>query len=391
MDTFVPVYLETLGKHLANHGDPELLISEFLAAFESMMRNTRPDFTLKETFDENFYPQTGIDYETLHPVIDDYYINHFSSLKYLTKPREDALALVQEAIKRKYRIVVATNPIFPKSAINQRLNWGNLPPDDYEFPIVTTYENFHYTKPNPAYFAEILAQMGWIDAPAVMIGNDMKADIKPARVMGLPTYWVKNDNDYAKPSPEETPSYAYGGLGNIMDWIDSQPRERLQPNFSTPRAITAILYSTPAALNTFTRGFTDKEWNANINDNEWGPTEILCHLRDVDQEIYLPRIHSILSEDNPFIEAIDADRWAVERRYKEQDGYKVLTEFINNRKKILDIISNFEGEDWKKEARHTIFGPTIMLELLQIFARHDRLHIQQFHQTLNTIKGIQPQ
>ncbi|MGD8458341.1 MAG: hypothetical protein PVF83_18340, partial [Anaerolineales bacterium] len=72
------------------------------------------------------------------------------------------------------------------------------------------------------------------------------------------------------------------------------------------------------------------------------------------------------------------------------DGKKVLAEFINNRKNILDIISNFEGSDWKKEARHTIFGPTTMLELLQIYARHDRLHIQQIHQTLNTIKGIQP-
>ncbi|MGD8458543.1 MAG: HAD family hydrolase, partial [Anaerolineales bacterium] len=313
MDTFVPVYLDTLGKHLTNHGDPELLISEFLAAFKSMMRNTRPDFTLKDTFDQNYYPQTGINYETLHPIIDDYFENHFSLLKYLTKPRKDAVALVQEAIKRKYRIVIATNPIFPKSAIKHRLNWGNLPLNDYEFSIITTYENFHYTKPNPAYFAEILAQMGWIDEPAVMIGNDIKADIKPARAMGLPTYWVKNDNDYTEFTPDETLSNTYGGLDTIMDWIDSQSPEQLQPNFGTPKAVTAILYSTPAALDTLTRGFTDKEWKTHNNDNEWGSTEILCHLRDVDQEIYLPRIISILIEDNPFIEAVDADQWAEER------------------------------------------------------------------------------
>ena len=388
MDTFIPVYLEALGKRLAEHGDSELLIAKLLAATERMMHNARPDFTLKETFDENYYPQIGIAYESLQPVIDDFYANYFPSLKDLTKPRKEAVAFIKEAFKRGYQIAIATNPLFPKSAIYQRLNWGNLSPDTYEYSLVTTYENFHYAKPNPAYFAEILAHMGWIDGPVVMVGNDIQADIEPAREIGLATYWIENGNGYAKLTSDDALLFGHGGLGTIMDWIDSQPIEYLQPKFDIPKAVTATLYSTPAALNTLVQEIPEEVWNSHGNSDEWGPTEVICHLRDVDQEIYLPRIKSILSEDNPFIEAIDADQWAEERGYKKQDGYKAFSEFMSHRKKILDIISTFEQEEWNKEARHTIFGPTTMLELLQIYARHDRLHIQQIHQALDNMKGI---
>jgi FMN phosphatase YigB (HAD superfamily) len=391
MDTFIPVYLEALGNRLSKYSDPEILITNLLVATERMMRNTQPDFTLKEIFDKNYYPQIGIEYETLQPAIDDFYANHFPSLKNLTKPRLEGVAFVQEAFKRGYQIAIATNPLFPKSAVYQRLDWGNLSPDNYEYSIVTTYEDFHYAKPNPAYFAEILAQMGWFNKPVVMIGNDILNDIEPARGIGLPTYWVENGNSYAKFFSDDILPSGHGGLATIMDWIDSQSFENLQPKFDSPIAITAILYSTPAALNTITREMAEEVWNFHRKDDEWGPTEVMCHLRDIDQEIYLPRINSILSEDNPFIEAIDADQWAEERGYKKQNGHKALAEFINNRKKILDIISTFQQEEWDKEARHTIFGPTTMLELLQIYARHDRLHIQQIHQTLDDIKGIRLQ
>jgi FMN phosphatase YigB (HAD superfamily) len=382
MDSFIPVYLEALGNHLAEHGDPELLIGKLRVATEQMIKNNRPDFTLQKTFDENYFPHIGVDYEILQPAFDDFYSHHFPSLKYLTEPRKEAVTLVQEAFSRGYQVVIATNPLFPESAIYQRLDWGNLSPDSYDYSIVTTYEYFHYAKPNLAYYAEILAQIGWIDSPVVMIGNDFQADIEPARSLGLATYFVENNNGYTKSPSNLGVPFGHGGLDTILDWIDLQSLENLEPQFESPSAINAILHSTAAALDTLTQTITEQTWNVHVRSDEWGPTEILCHLRDVDQEIYLPRIKSLLSEDNPFIEAIDADQWAVERNYKEQDGQKAFHEFMDHRKKILDIILSFEQKDWEKEARHTIFGPTTMLELLRIYARHDRLHIQQIHQAL---------
>jgi len=380
MDTFIPAYLHALGQHLAEFGDPNELITKLLKATQTMMENNSPGTTLKEKFDQTYYPQIGIDYNELHPVIEDFYSNCFPSLQSLTKSRKDAIELVQKAFMRGYEVAVATNPVFPRTAINQRLEWGDLSPEIYNFATITSYEDFHFAKPNPAYFAEILAQIGWPELPVIMIGNDINADINPAKELGLATFWINQNNDSHKKLIKNEPPSGTGELVEFLDWIDEKPLDHFHPQFESQSAITAILKSTPAALGTITQGMSPKEWSLKVNPNEWSPTEVICHLRDVDNEIYLPRIKKILSTENSFIEAIDADKWAEERKYHEQNGESALQEFIKYRIELLEILETTHNGQWKKETRHTIFGPTTLLELNRISARHDRLHIQQlFH------------
>ena len=42
---------------------------------------------------------------------------------------------------------------------------------------------------------KILGQLGWPDNLAVMIGNDLEEDIRPASILGLPTYWITNKQE----------------------------------------------------------------------------------------------------------------------------------------------------------------------------------------------------
>ena len=55
-------------------------------------------------------------------------------------------------------MVAATNPLFPKVATMNRLRWAGFDPED--FALFTTYEHYHYCKPNPAYYTEVLASLG---------------------------------------------------------------------------------------------------------------------------------------------------------------------------------------------------------------------------------------
>ncbi len=386
MDTFIPAYLNALGNHLADFGEPKLFISELLAATQIMIKNDSPETTLKAKFDQVYYPQIGIKYDEIHPSIEDFYANAFPSLINLTESRNTAIELVQNALDRGYKIAIATNPIFPRTAINQRLRWGNLSPEIFDFILVTSYEDFHFAKPNPAYFAEILAQTGWLELPVIMIGNDKDADICPARELGLATFRIDQDTNSLNNPNNNGPPSGRGDLSEVLDWIDEHPLEKFQPQFESKNAITAILKSTPAALDTITRGMPKETWAKSANQGEWSPTEIICHLRDVDKDIYLPRIKTILSKENPFIEAIDADKWAEERKYYLQDGEIALQEYITHRLQLLEILESTEDKELEKEARHTILGPTTLLELFKISARHDRLHIQQIFHTLNLQK-----
>src|SRR3989304_5167623 len=48
--------------------------------------------------------------------------------------------------------------------------------------------------------------------------------------------------------------------------------------------------------------------------------EILCHRRDVELEVNLPRLQRILTEQDPFLSAVDPDRWAEPRGDRPQAG-----------------------------------------------------------------------
>jgi hypothetical protein len=111
-------------------------------------------------------------------------------------------------------------------------------------------------------------------------------------------------------------------------------------------------------------------------------TEIICHLRDVEREVNLPRIRKLLEEENPFLVGEVTDRWVEERHYVKQNGSQALADFITSRKEAIGLLNGLQIE-WSKTARHTIFGPTTLLELVGIITGHDRAHIQQIWKTMH--------
>ena len=383
MDVFIPVYLKALGDHLGHIVEPEKMVKALLYSTNLMMANDSPEITLKEKFDSHFYPALEMEEPKVRSVFEDFYAEKFPNLKQYTGVRQEAIEFVKEAKSRGYKIAIATNPLFPQTATYQRLRWAGLAPEDWDFDLISTYEFFHFAKPNPAYFGELLGQIGWPESPAIMVGNDWEADILPARKFGLPTFFVTS-NGYAQ-HPSGNMQHAEGWLNEILPWIDKTPLENLEPEFNSPVPILSTLKSTPAAIATLLEEISNEHWAYRPDQDEWSIVEIICHLRDTDIEVNLPRLNILLYEDNPFIEAVDADTWALEREYNLYDGPTALSEFINTRKEQITILDSIQPEEWNINARHSILGPTTLQELMYIIARHDRLHIQQIHNVLSNL------
>lgn len=379
METFLPAYLQGLARHLAPYVDPKVMTRTLLAATHQMSLNQQPDRSLMEIFDAAFYPALQISKADLQPVIDEFYELHFPNLCGLTIPQPGAGQFIAQALEKGYRVGIATNPLFPLTAIRQRLAWAGLPPDQFPFDLVPSYSSFHFAKPNPAYFAEFLAQMGWPEGPAVMIGDEADYDIVGARQLGIPAFWTP-----IQPAAQWTsigPEPPRGSLADVLPWLESIPPEQLKPSFTSPQAILGILRSTPAALrtlcSTWCRPADQTLWKRRPEPNEWSLVEVLCHLRDVEREVFLPRFTKIIAEENPFIPGIDSDAWAQERQYIFQDGQQALAAFVASRKEMLSLFDGLSPEGWQRPARHAIFGPTHLRELASFVADHDRLHIQQ--------------
>jgi FMN phosphatase YigB (HAD superfamily) len=380
MGAFLVGYMRALGKHMAHHIEPEQLVSSLLASTHVMAGNENPEQTLKDTFDSDFYPKLQVPEAQVRETINAFYTELFPTLKELTQPNPDTAGMLEEAIRRGWRIGIATNPLFPRTAIHQRLDWAGIDPTSPKIELISSYENFHFAKPKLTYYAEFLALMGWPEGPVIMVGNDPEADIIPARKLGLPAYYTPEpDSPFPPLNPDIAPS---GRLSDLFDWIDSQPAADLQPDYSSPEALLAILKATPAALKTMAQELSPEAWTYCPLPGEWCMAEVTCHLRDVDAEVNLPRMHKMLDENNPFIPGMDTDRWVSERQYIVQDCMEALSDFVANRVELLNLLEGLHPESWQLPARHAILGPTHLHELVSIIASHDRLHIQQIFNSL---------
>lgn len=384
MHTFIPAYLQALADFLSDYIPPGDLVPALMSSTQDMIQNSRPDRTLKQVFDQSFYPKLGINPNDFTDLFDSFYIEKFPDLKGLTQFRPEAVRMVDEAFQRGYTVAIATNPLFPRTAIQQRLEWAGLSPSNYPFSLIPSYETVYFAKPNPAFFTEVLSRLGWPEGPIVMVGDDFEDDIAPARLLGFGTFWITT-NEQA-PKDRTQPSNGYGSPNELISWIDSTTSEDLLPDFNHVEAMLAVMRSSPAALNAFSLELKLPEWAQQPQPGEWSFTEILCHFRDVDNEINLPRINKVLDELNPFLPGIDSDKWAEDRLYYCQNGPEALRDFTASRIKMLEVLDGLKPEEWNRPASHAIFGPTSLKELVSIIVGHDRLHIQQVFRSLAEIK-----
>jgi HAD superfamily hydrolase (TIGR01549 family) len=383
VDDFLPQYLGAFSKKAATYLDPNRFIKSLLAGTQAMVDNRQPDCTLKESFEATFYPLTGVEVNSFEKLADQFYAEVFPTLRGLTRPIPKAIRLVNDALERGYRLVVATNPLFPRTAILQRLAWANLPADQYPYEIITSYETFHFTKPNPDYYAEILARLGWPAEPVVVVGDDLERDIYAGRRLGLPAYWIGQPGKTSA-NGGDAPSKV-GKIEELIPWLVQASPQALQAEYSSPTAWLAILRSTPAGLDGFCRSLEGFDWATRPHADEWSLTEVLCHLRDVDQEVNLPRLRKVLAETNPFLPGEDTDRWAEVRQYCFQDGPRALHQFIATRGELVSLLESLAADDWQRPARHAIFGPTRLQELVSIIAAHDRVHMGQVYELLKQV------
>ncbi len=138
-----------------------------------------------DKFYKKFVELSSIPIDILKETFLEFYEKDFPKLSVYGKPARGGRETVLKLMKMGYKVVIATNSIFPKIAIYERMRWANL--NDLEFAYVTTMENMHYAKPHIEYYVEILEKLKIKSRDAIMIGDDYQMDIEPAKKLGIKT------------------------------------------------------------------------------------------------------------------------------------------------------------------------------------------------------------
>ncbi len=222
VDTFMSGYFGLLSEYARPIMDSGLFVEKLVGATQSTIRNTDPALTNADVFWMRFLDATDLERTELEPFFVRFYETEFPRLQSTTRPVSAAVDVVRRSFDLGLEVVIATNPLFPRMAIEQRLAWAGVPVTEYPYALVTTYENMHFTKPQPSYYQEILAEVDVQPSEAVMVGDDWKNDIVPAGSIGIHTYWV---TDPAAIAPDATPTDGQGTLADFHEammngWLD---------------------------------------------------------------------------------------------------------------------------------------------------------------------------
>ncbi|MCL7748313.1 HAD family hydrolase [Halalkalibacter alkaliphilus] len=199
MDTqqFITNYIKELAPRVGHIIDPNEFVKALLAGTDAMIRNLERAKTNEQVFEETFLSLTSLSREDIWPTLDEFYEKVFPTFSHMTSPSIKAKEVVEESLKQGFRVAIATNPVFPKSAIYHRLKWAGI--DDQPFELVTVYEEISFTKPNIEYYQDICARLHVEPSECIMVGNDVQEDMVTS-TLGMKTFLVEgNVIDRGKP------------------------------------------------------------------------------------------------------------------------------------------------------------------------------------------------
>lgn len=210
LDSFLDSYFKALCKRFATGMENEFFVKSLHASTMEMIKSNDPEKTNQDIFMEEFFNRVPLNKEETVPQFDDFYITDFSKIKdqiNLSLDNWQAKKVVDALFDAGYQVVIATNPLFPRQAVLERLRWIGL--DQYPYKLITSYEDMHYCKPNPNYFKEICERIDVDPKECLMVGNDMEEDL-PSSILGMKTFIIDDfiiDRGTGKFTPDGSGSF----------------------------------------------------------------------------------------------------------------------------------------------------------------------------------------
>jgi len=174
-DTFTKEYFRHLVKRFSPLGySSEELIAGVWKGTAAMVRNDGSASNY-DVFWKCFADTFGEESLKNLDEFNDFYVREFENAKAVCGFDPEIARIVKQLKNKGISLVLASNPVFPLIAQKARMRWAGVDPDDFMY--ITSYENSHFCKPNPAYYREIADVLRLDPSRCLMVGNDVQEDM----------------------------------------------------------------------------------------------------------------------------------------------------------------------------------------------------------------------
>ncbi len=219
LDVYIKNYYSSLTKGMADRGFNARRFTKALSAGVEAMLNNDGSATNEDVFWRIFELVYGEPARDREHLFNSFYENEFQQLRSICGIIPEAADAVRAIREMGYRVVLATNPVFPPIATESRIRWAGLEPSDFEF--YTNYANSGFTKPHGRYYIEIANKLGLEPSECLMVGNDVDDDMSAEnvgmKVYLLTEYLINRRNVDIK-------NYNYGTLESLVAFAENLKR-----------------------------------------------------------------------------------------------------------------------------------------------------------------------
>ncbi len=112
---------------------------------------------------------------------------------------------------------------------------------------------------------------------------------------------------------------------------------------------------------------------APLEAGSWNLHQVLVHMRDVNVQVYPPRLYRILDEENPTFENFDGDAWMAAHYDPNEPLEAIQAEFARQCAEAADRLRNIPAEAWSRPGTHPAYGT----HTLQWWAERMLAHIEE--------------
>lgn len=186
-EEFMRNYVGLLAPRFKHLIPSEKFVKQVLRSIEVMVKEPKVGKTNLQVFFDDFAKATGLTFNTLWPIFESFYRTDFPALQCIVKINPEGKHVVQTAKEHGYTVVVASNPVMPLIAIEERIRWAGLHPE--LFSLIPSIESFHSCKPQISFYEEIAQHLGISPEECMMVGNHPVEDLV-AREIGMKTFLV---------------------------------------------------------------------------------------------------------------------------------------------------------------------------------------------------------
>jgi FMN phosphatase YigB (HAD superfamily) len=187
MERYINGYVDGLARCFEDLTDRVVFAEVLISSAYALLANRDGEQTNEQVFLSMIARQLGIGKPQLHQRLQHFLQDGLAALTHLVKPFPQSRSILQSCFDRNLKVALATNPVFPRPAIDARLHSAGLA--DFPYHLISSYENSHHCKPNREFFLDILTRLGLGPEQVIMVGNDTRYDL-PARHAGIATYLV---------------------------------------------------------------------------------------------------------------------------------------------------------------------------------------------------------